>query len=271
MKRQQKWNLKDGVAILDWPEFRLRVNTLTPELGGVASFSKVASDSDVGEASVSDPKDFDAALFRVGRSTDQSNGDTSESVETYCRGGDLISRYSADSKDSISREIYWRLVTGVVELSDQIASVEMIYSLETDLLDSAPQPSLPSTFSNASHRWFQAHVGPDDALDSQWNECSWEDACFAAGEGDGRVACLIHFPGGNSLLQTVYPPDLRGVEINKLEQQTEIHWQLRSDFLEKGVIRRLRLLTVVGGEDSSEKDLLDAASHFYRSELPLTV
>jgi hypothetical protein len=271
MKRQQKWNLKDGVAVLDWPNFHLRVDASTPELGGAASFSKVTPDSDAGKTLAAGPSGFDAALFQVRNSADQPNGDATESVETYCRGGDLISRYAADSKDSISREIYWRLVTDAVELSDQIASVEMIYSLQTDLLDSAPQPSVPSTFSNASTRWFQSHQGSDDAADPQWNECDWEAACFAAGEGDGRVACVIGFPGGSSLLQTVYPPDLRGVEMNSVEQQTEIHWQLRSDFLEKGVIRRLRLLTVIGGEDASEKDLLGAASHFYRSELPLTV
>ena len=271
MQRQEKWNLKDGVAELDWPSFRLRIDASTPELGGQVVFSKATADFGADQPSGSSHSNTNAVLFQVGESADQANEDASHLVETYCRGGDLISRYGADATDSISREIYWRLVTEADELSDLVASVEMIYSLQTDLLDSAPQPSVPSVFSNASNRWFQAHEGADDDSDVQWNECSWEDACFAAGEGEGRVACLIGFPNGNTLLQTVYPPDLRGVEINSVEQRIEIHWQLRSDFLEKGVIRRLRLLTVIGGEGSSEKDLLDAASCFYRSDLPLTV
>ena len=269
--KQQKWNLKNGVAELDWPSFGLRINSSTPESGGEVVFSNPAADSGDDKASTSGHDNTDASLFRVRGSTKPSTGPASETVETYCRGGDLISRYGADSKDPISREIYWRLVLGEDEISEKVARVEMIYSLQTDLLDSAPQPSVPSIFSNASNRWFQACEGADHDSDVKWSECCWEDACFAAGEGEGRVACVIGFPEGNTLLQTVYPPDLRGVEINVTGQQTEVHWQLRSDFLEKGVIRRLRLLTVVGGEDSIEKDLLDAASHFYQSELPLTV
>ena len=263
MRRQQKWNLKDGVAELNGPSFGLKIDASTPALGGKVVFSKTA-----------DKSNPDAALFQVRSSVDEANGDSkkavAETVETYCRGRDLISRYVADSEDPIAREIYWRLVEESDELSDQVFSVETIYSLQTDLLDSAPQPSVPSVFSNASNRWFLAHdAGTDDEI--SWSECSWEDACFASGEGGGRVACLIGFSEGDTLLQTVYPSDLRGVEINVTGQQTEIHWGLRSDFLEKGVIRRLRLLTVMGGDDSTEKDLLDAASQFYRSELPLTV
>jgi len=241
MKRQQKWNLERGVAQLNWPSFALQIETSTPELGGKVDFSPASADSGA-----------DGALFQIEAATKVDAGET---VETYCRGRDLISRYRAGSDDPISREIYWRLV----EASE----------LQTDLLDSAPQPSVPSIFSNASNRWFQATDNTDN--DTQWSEQAWDDACFAAGEGGRRVACLIGFPSGNKLLQTVYPPDLRGVEINVTEEQTEVHWQLRSDFLEKGVIRRLRLLTVVGGEDSSDQDLLDAAQEFYRSELPLTV
>ena len=255
MKRQQKWDLERGVAKLNWSSFALQIETSNPELGGKVNFSPASADSGP-----------DGALFQIQAAT---NADAEEAVETYCRGRDLISRYGADSKDPISREIYWRLVEASDELSDRVACVETIYSLQTDLLDSAPQPSVPSIFSNASNRWFQATDAADD--DTQWNEQPWDEACFAAGEGGGRVACLIGFPTGNKLLQTVYPPDLRGVEINVTGEQTEVHWQLRSDFLEKGVIRRLRLLTVVGGEDSSEQDLLDGAKEFYRSELPLTV
>jgi len=256
MARQQKWTLKKGVAELDCSAFRLRIDTSNPELGGQVFFTQGATA---------------AALFQVGASV----SDSQEEVETYCRGSDLISRYTAGSEDPITRELYWRVVEGEDEVSDEVVSVETIYSLQTDLLDSVPQPSVPSVFAEASSRWFLGRDGADADADAdavvQWNECSWEDACFAAGEEGSRVACVISLENGSSVLQTVYPPDLRGIEMNLADTQTEIHWQLRSDFLEKGVIRRLRLLTVLGSGDSTEKELLDAADHFYRSELPLTV
>lgn len=256
MARQQKWNLKEGVAEFEWLTFRLRIDAAKPDLGGQVFFGQAASQAAA-----------DASLFQVGA----PSSDSQNAVETYCRGRDLISRYVAGSDDPITRELYWRLVDGEDEISDQVVSVETIYSLQTDLLDSVPQPSVPSVFGGASNRWFLAHDSVDGDGDAQWNECSWEDACFAAGEEGSRVACVISLENGSSVLQTVYPPDLRGVEMNVADEQTEIHWQLRSDFLEKGVIRRLRLLTVLGSSDSGEKDLLEAASLFYHSELPLTV
>ena len=260
MKPQQKWNLKNGMADFDLPGLRLKVDTSSPESGGQVEFASAAAadTSSAGGAGCS------AAMFQLrGLSSDSK-----AAAETYCRGRDLITRYAADESNPIARELYWRLADHSDDDS-QIASVETIYSLQTDLLDSAPQPSVPSVFSNASIRWFQFFE--DAQAGVRWNECSWDDACFAAGEGDSRVACVLGFKAGNSLLQTVFPSDLRGIEISTSNDQTEIHWLLRADFLEKGVIRRLRTLTVLGGGDASDQDLLDAASRFYSSELPLTV
>ena len=259
MKPQQKWNLKDGVAQVDFGALRLKVDTTAPQSGGrvdlTATTSAVASDegsSPVGQ------------LFQVRDLLSESK----MVAETYCRGIDLITRYPADETTPIAREIYWRLVDHAGDAGPS-SSIETIYSLETDLLDSSPQPSVPSVFRSASPRWFHAGVGVENEI--EWLECSWDDACFASGEAEGRVACLLKLEAGSSVLQTVFPADLRGIEISTTDDQTEIHWQLRSDFLEKGVIRRLRMLTVVDAGDSSDQEILAAASRFYSSDLPLTV
>lgn len=260
MKPQQKWKLKNGSAEVELPTLRLKVDTTAPESGGQVEFSPTEAET----SSDSSRGDSDAALFQVRALA----GDATRATETYCRGSDLITRYPADETDPIDREIYWRLIDNA-DIDGSVTSLETIYSLQTDLLDSSPQPSVPSVFRSASPRWFQA--GVDAKNEIEWLECSWDDACFAAGEAEGRVACLLRFEAGGSVLQTVYPADLRGIEISTSDDQAEIHWQLRSEFLEKGVIRRLRMLTVLGGIESSDQELLEAANRFYTSDLPLTV
>ena len=203
-----------------------------------------------------------AELFKVPVSSDA----LSEATETYCRGNDLITRYPASEADPIDREIYWRLID---DHDDSVTSVETIYSLQTDLLDSSPQPSVPSVFLSTSRQWFQQNDNGGES--DRWNECSFEDACFAAGEGGGRIACVLNLENDVSVLQTVFPADLRGIEVSMTDEQTEVHWHLKSSFLEKGVIRRLRMLTVLSGTGSSDHDLLAAADRFYVSDLPLTV
>ncbi len=260
MKPQHKWKLHDGVAQVDLQSLTLKVDTTAPELGGLVEFCPTGTET----SSDSRRVDVDAALFQV-RTLAR---DLKRATETYCRGRDLITRYRADETDPIDREIYWRLVDDA-DFDGNVTSVETIYSLQTDLLDCSPQPSTPSVFRSGSPQWYR--VGVDANGEIEWHECGWDDACFASGEAEGRVACLLKSETGRSSLQTVFPADLRGIEISTTADQTEIHWHLRSEFLEKGVIRRLRMLTVLGGIESSDQELLDAASRFYTSDLPLTV
>jgi hypothetical protein len=187
-----------------------------------------------------------------------------DSFETHCRGNDLITRYQATDDNPIAYEIYWRR-NGLEDWdADRDGmTLETIYSLQTDLLDSSPQPIVPSTFTDATLRWFRC--GTDNA----WEECEWDDA-MAVVIDTQPVACIVHVDE-TALLQTVLPADLKAIELSTMNDQTEVQWHLRSEFLEKGVIRRLRMLTVIGATDSGDEALLDAAHRFYRSELPLTV
>ena len=65
MQRQEKWNLKDGVAELDWPSFRLRIDASTPELGGQVVFSKATADFGADEPSSSSHETTMLYCFRL--------------------------------------------------------------------------------------------------------------------------------------------------------------------------------------------------------------
>src|SRR4051812_32967008 len=53
-------------------------------------------------------------------------------VESYIRGQDCIANYAPIPPDQVQPQIYWR---GSFDAEDNIASLEMILSMQTSLLD----------------------------------------------------------------------------------------------------------------------------------------
>ncbi len=80
------------------------------------------------------------ALFKV--FTRATAGPTPETlVESYQRGVDLVATYAQTPERNVRPQVYWRYV----ETSAQVAGLEIILSMQTSLLDSAPATSLEST------------------------------------------------------------------------------------------------------------------------------
>jgi hypothetical protein len=66
------------------------------------------------------------------------------------------------------------------------------------------------------------------------------------------------------------PTDLKSTNSVILEDgRFQLDWELNSEFLEKGVIRRLRVFAAFD-DNKSNHNLIAAANQFLSSEIPLT-
>jgi len=121
MKSNQIWDLAEQLA-----STRATIGDddlqLTIANGSAASGAKIT----IGTEAVS--------LFSV-----ESSNSNETLVDVYVRGDDLIAKYQS-SEDELDRELYWRVLD--VDLPADSFALEMIYSLQTDLLDTQPDPRI---------------------------------------------------------------------------------------------------------------------------------
>jgi len=193
-----------------------------------------------------------ASLFSV------ESSDIEEMLsDLYVRGDDLIAKYIS-SADEFERELYWR----IHQFDSQTESfgLEMIYSIQTDLLDSQPDPCVVSTLKVQSVNYWTA-VG-----DSLAGELKWQKQDSA----DGCQLITTKLEGGSYLAIAVYPTDLVLMELSQSNGETEVTCRLNADFLEKGVIRRTRMFAICSDTAVSEGDVVQLAQKFLDSETPLT-
>jgi hypothetical protein len=202
-----------------------------------------------------------------------------ESFDAYHQGTNLIVPYPCTEKRIFGGELSWRArpypfldandgdseglscVTEVDGNLSQVGSlpetltVELVYSTQTNLLDTHPQMEVTSVLTGESIEYFTAGI----------------DGLHGCRASDPFVACLIRRASVSTLL-TVMPSDLESCHVairtgESGEQVFEFTWKLTVDLLEKGVIRRFRAFSATGTEMNA---LLAAASAFYCSEIPLT-
>lgn len=213
---------------------------LTIDNGSPASGAKIT----VGKDAIS--------LFSV----ESANGCETLS-ELYIRGSDLIAQYQS-SADEFERELYWRVLD--LDLPTDSFALEMIYSLQTELLNTQPDPRIVSTLKLQDVSYWSA-VGDALAGELQWQRQNSAEGCqlVAAALSSG-----IHFA------IAVYPTDLMVMELLQSEGETTVTCRLNAEFLEKGVIRRTRMFALCVGEEVSVQEIVGVAQKFLDSETPLT-
>jgi len=260
-KNYGAWKLDRTTARLNWNDHAVIVDVGHPDRG----FSVVDDDESVwGEL-------LQVAQISVARH---------ETLDPYSRGTDLISRYPSSEKRRVGAELYWRWAEfdstsefnedEADEIDEDIAeatlgTIELIYSLETQFLDTEPDPEVVSQVQGNSIRHFGI------AASGSFQE-------LPTGETEQAIALLVE-QDGRQLLLAAIPSDLKSWEVSPVSTSSaadsaispnyQITCHLNSDFLEKGVIRRLRLFAAFG-DGTCERALLAAAIHFLESEIPLT-
>ncbi len=173
--------------------------------------------------------------------------------EVYVRENDLIVRFEQSASDQFALQLDWQLLEGIPSV---IHGVELWVSIQTNLLDSAPELEISSDGEFAGWRVYQhamlTNQDPGVALPHT------AAALTSAGTGGTTRVWLIE-PSDQLQSQLQTSAD-EAVQIIKLFGQ----------FLEKGVVRRARMrFVIVDGELSNDK-LRQLYDDFANSPLPLT-
>lgn len=175
-------------------------------------------------------------------------------AEFYVRGNDLVERYQRD-KDGVSTEIYTRV-------DPQRGAVELIVSRQTDLLDSLSELELTVRFDDANSAsamnpdgtWAPPGLGDE-------NRRTLSEAMAVA------IGCLDAVQYG----VFVWPGDSEAITAIRMNEETvEVRIPLFGQPLEKGVIRRSRVLFARAEGNTSMQQLADRYQAFVESEIPLT-
>ncbi len=188
--------------------------------------------------------------------------------ESYIRGGDLVSSYPDRPAAGLSTQLYWR--ADAHQRHGALATVELVTSVQTSLLDSCPRVVVQSELLagevyrlvDAERDEFASIVPPSHDADPDTDPRA--PHCY-----------LFRLPGRqHSYVEMIHPADGQNTHWDGWLHDTEFRLRLRhelfADRLEKGVILRARILGVVLDR---RNDKAAAARHwreFLQAELPLT-
>jgi hypothetical protein len=194
--------------------------------------------------------------------------DAAGSLECYVRGGDLVSTYSDRPAPHMRSQIYWRASSH--ERLGSIASIELVASVQTSLLDACPQFAARSQMlAGEAYRLTDSEQGTFVSIVPPSGEADPDS------QPDAPHCYLFRLPGRQySYAEMIYPAEAQASYWDGWLHGTEFRLQLRhelfGDRLEKGVILRARVLGVLLDR---RDDKAAAARHwqaFLAEGLPLT-
>lgn len=192
-------------------------------------------------------------------------------VEFFVRGDDLIATYP-ESSGCLRLQIYWRALRG--NSQGQVMGLELIVSVQTDLLDSQPVlfvrselgPGRLQVLGPTGSGAAKLNAVSDSATDNRTEWCPSPPACMFV-PANAKLAYL----------EMPFPLDTRRTTVGRLSTLSGsapswvVEHELMREFLEKGVIRRCRLrgMFVPIGDATSAK-VTAAVEQFRASAPPLT-
>ena len=242
------WRIDQIQASLDAPELSARVNLQQPDDGLINIHWH--------ETPVSN-----ARLLQVRRAR---SGSGQRLVEAHVRGTDLVAFYKTPSSGSLAAQVYWRYI----EYADLgAAGLELIVSVETELLDDEPCLALGSEMpcsellqaANEDATGFERVPVPGTAAD---------EPCRCTG-----VGLFLHRFGEGpfGFLEMVHPADFFAAEFEPGPGMVRSRFGLFEERLERGVIRRARARGLLYRPTRDDKAVArECYRRFLASESPLT-
>jgi hypothetical protein len=184
----------------------------------------------------------------------------------YVRGSDLVAQFEKTPTQRLSPQIYWRARNWREHYA---VSIEMILSMQTELLDCTPQAKVHS-FNHGGSLWLA-----DSFADARFEQVHAERGGEERVSGRDSSYQLFVFRNeklGVSYAQAVHPSDFIAATIvaDKISGLWGASSTLLPEHLEKGVIRRAR---ICGWFLPAKNDLQTAAAlarQFVDEPLPLT-
>jgi hypothetical protein len=170
----------------------------------------------------------------------RSHATTAWSVaDAYVRGDDLVATYKPTEGWPFSPQFYWQAERP--DASGPLAALSLLVSVQTHLLETWPNVGIES------------RLHPVEVLLLELNSSNgvvsrslmWGDHVFYP---SATSTCVLHRLSGDDLsyLEIMPASDFREVHVRWAADGTcETNWSLFADFLEKGVIWRARLQSLV--------------------------
>lgn len=157
-------------------------------------------------------------------------------IESYARGEDLVATYAQTPPRTVRPQLYWRYQTGAAET----VGIELLAAMQTSLLDSDPTLISFTDLPGGDFLWLVNEAASrfepvDMTVRSRW-DCS----------GSGGDPLFVFRPAGFEVSygEIVYPADFQGAEVHRLDEGFRLTYRLFSEPLEKGVIRKARVVGV---------------------------
>lgn len=246
------WSLRGTKAHLNLPDFAAQVDLGHPELGLLH----------LGLQGTKLP----ANILEVAR-CDEGQSQRSwplPLVDSYVRGNDVVASYGEVNEWPYAPQIYWRANT-LDHVDGVRASLSIMLSMQTHLLDTHPQISIASKLANCESLYFLT------------DERRLMDLIPIRGEAilenSGSCCCVLHRVAtiDASYIEIVPTSDFRQAHVRAdVNGNLYIEWQLFADFLEKGVIRRARVHSAWLPRERDVELALECCTVLEQAPLPLT-
>lgn len=254
-RKQTAWSLHGTSAELKSESLSARIDLARPHVG----LHAIAAPDSHAPTSI-------LAVCRIPGNTANSTAHKAWPLpvaESYIRGNDLVACYEPVPDWPFSPQLYWQAGT-LRNVQGVAASVSLLVSVQTHLLDTCPQigvsSQLPSgeTIIVAIGESGRHRVEPVDR--PQELPSANESLCIVR-----RRQNALH-----SYVEIMEPSDFRAVSFSSASGSCSVAWQLFAEFLEKGVILKARVHTAfLPRKNDVELAAVccDAARHL---DLPLT-
>jgi hypothetical protein len=184
-------------------------------------------------------------------------------AEAYVRGGDLVATYRAIDDWPFSPQLYWRS-NSLAGVDGVLASVSLLVSVQTHLLDTCPQIGAASQLPQGALLVvsFSGNASPrvEPVERSRTVSASGENLCIVSRFRDRPMSYVEIMP----------PGDFREIALRSDAVGNTIEWRLFAEFLEKGVIRRARVHAALISQENDLEIAAKCCAETDRLELPLT-
>jgi hypothetical protein len=248
------WQLDKNKAVFQTPTFAVEIDTHAPE-SGIILYQMAEN---MGQA---------ASLLQIhSNSSDEVGVPQRESV--HQRGPDLVVDYRMSKVPEFTWQIYWRALTGL-DSRNVLGGIELILSVQTELLDSDPRMMVESHLSNSR----MLRVDTNQHASPEAIEIDVSDIVSPVKLNPPGILMGRPYEASFSYLELVHPSDFIDREIARASQdssQVASRCTLFEAPLEKGVIRRGRLRGLLLSRDHDVASARSCYEQFVASPIPLT-
>lgn len=198
--------------------------------------------------------------------------DAARRLDSFVRGPDLVATYADTPRRDFRTQVYWRHLPDLA--ADAALAVELIVSLQTELLDAQPELCVESTLSSAVVAEL-TDVQLEDAAPPRIRPIETPPGSRRTLRSPAHSGALLTQLGDDwSYLEAVHPLDFQETVVSRSSEPSRpgVEWRHRllAHRLEKGVILRSRILGVLLRRRNDLSSARRCYSWFAGSALPLT-